>query len=120
MLRETTIPNIYVICGYTDMRKGQNGLIQIIQSMYDLDPYSESLFLFCGRNARKLKGLCWEGDGFLLLSKALNCKESRFKWPRNAEEAKLLTKDQFMWLMQGLAIEQPKAINKAECRYDLY
>ena len=99
MLRETTIPNIYVICGYTDMRKGQNGLIQIIQSMYDLDPYSESLFLFCGRNARKLKGLCWEGDGFLLLSKALNCKESRFKWPRNAEEAKLLTKDQFMWLV---------------------
>lgn len=120
MLRETAIPNIYVICGYTDMRKGQAGLIQIIQGTYDLDPYSESLFLFCGRNARKIKGLCWEGDGFLLLSKALNCKDCRFQWPRTAEEARLLTKDQFIWLMQGLAIEQPKAIKKAEVKYDLY
>ena len=120
MLRETTIPNIYVICGYTDMRKGQAGLIQIIQSMYNLDPYSESLFLFCGRNSRKLKGLCWEGDGFLLLSKALSSKDNRFRWPRNAEEAKLLTKDQFVWLMQGLAIEQPKAIKKTTVKYDLY
>lgn len=120
MLRETTIPNIYVVCGRTDMRKGQMGLLQIVQSKYNLDPYTDSLFLFCGRNARKIKGLYWEGDGFLLLSKTLSSDGGRFRWPKNTEEAKLLTKEQFVWLMQGLSIEQPKAIKKTTFKYDLY
>ena len=30
--------------------------------------------------------------------------------PRNAQEARELTWEQFTWLMQGLEIEQPKAI----------
>ena len=69
MLRETAIPNIYVICGYTDMRKGQAGLIQIIQGTYDLDPYSESLFLFCGRRKDHIKALMYDGSGFVLIYK---------------------------------------------------
>lgn len=51
------------------MRKGIDGLATIIQGAFSLDPYSKSLYLFCGRNAQKLKGLLWEGDGFLLLNK---------------------------------------------------
>ncbi len=112
MLREAKAENLYLICGYTDMRKGSNGLIQIIQGQYNLDPYSDSLFLFCGRNARKLKALYWEGDGFLLMSKSLSSKEGKYRWPRNADEARNLTKEQFTWLMQGLSVDQPKAIKK--------
>jgi transposase len=33
----------------------------------------------------------------------------RFQWPRNEEELKLVTKQQFRWLMEGLSIEQTKA-----------
>ena len=36
---------------------------------------------------KKLKGLVWEGDGFLLLAKRLEAN-GRFQWPRKAEEAK--------------------------------
>ena len=38
---------IYIRCGYTDMRKQLNGLLDIIQYNFKLDPYSNSLFLFC-------------------------------------------------------------------------
>jgi transposase len=35
--------------------------------------------------------------------------QGRFRWPRNPEEVRSLTWQQFDWLMSGLEIEQPKA-----------
>ena len=57
---------VYLVTGYTDMRKGIDGLATIVQGKLSLDPFSRSLYLFCGRNRSKIKGLLWEGDGFLL------------------------------------------------------
>ena len=54
---------VYIVTGYTDMRKGIDGLAAIVQGKLLLDPYSKALFLFCGKNPRKLKGLLWENDG---------------------------------------------------------
>ena len=39
--------NIYIVCGYTDMRKGLNSLVPFAQQNFGIDPYSSSLFLFC-------------------------------------------------------------------------
>lgn len=39
---------IYLICGYTDMRKSIDGLITVIQEQLRMDPRSKALFLFCG------------------------------------------------------------------------
>ena len=94
------------------MRKGIDGLATIVQGKLSLDPFSRSLYLFCGRNRRKIKGLLWERDGFLLLYKRLD--NGSFRWPRNETEAKKLTPQQIRWLMEGLAIEQPKAIKTSK------
>ena len=103
--------NVYLVTGYTDMRKGIDGLAAIVQGKLTLNPFDKSLFLFCGRNRSKMKGLLWEGDGFLLLYKRL--ENGSFKWPRNEAEAKKLSTQQIRWLLEGLAIEQPKAIKNA-------
>ena len=66
MLKELTAANIYIVCGHTDMRKSIDGLAAIVQQQFDLDLFSDSLFLFCGRRRDRLKALLWEGDGFLL------------------------------------------------------
>src|SRR5699024_9890432 len=100
--------NVYIVCGYTDMRKGLNSLVPFVQQNFGIDPYSSSLFLFCGKRCDRLKALLWEPDGFVLLYKRLD--NGRYQWPRNAQEVKPLTWEQFTWLMQGLNIEQPKAI----------
>ena len=59
--------HIYIAVGYTDMRKQIDGLAAIVKQSFDFDPFSNSVFLFCGRNTRTMKALYWEGDGFVLL-----------------------------------------------------
>lgn len=104
------LPNatrVYIACGYTDLRLGIDGLAAIVASNFHLNPCDNSLFLFCGRRADRIKGLYWEGDGFLLLYKRL--ESGSFQWPRTRTEAKLLSARQYRWLMEGLSIVQPKA-----------
>ena len=92
------------------MRKSIDGLAAIVQQNFHLDPCSNSLFLFCGKFL-KIKGTLLEEDGFVLLYKKL--ENGKFKWPRNEQEAQLITSQQFRWLMEGLHIEQPKRIQKS-------
>ncbi|MBQ3372433.1 MAG: IS66 family insertion sequence element accessory protein TnpB [Anaerolineaceae bacterium] len=95
---------IYVAPGYTDLRKGIDGLAMTIGSELNLNPYQKNvLFLFCGRHAGKIKGLVWEGDGFVLLYKRL--EDGRFIWPRTPQEVLDLSQEQFERLMQGFRIE---------------
>ena len=62
MLGDITVAeNIYIACGYTDMRKSIDGLAAIVQQQFQLDPFSNTLFLFCGRNRNRMKALFWEG-----------------------------------------------------------
>ena len=117
MLKGLRPENIYVVCGRTDMRKSIDGLAAIVQERFALDLFSDSLFLFCGRSKDKMKALLWEGDGFLLMYKRL--ENGRFNWPRNENDVRKLTSEQYTWLLQGLSIDQPKAIKKITGRLDI-
>ena len=97
---------VYIACGYTDLRKGIDGLARMVQQ-FELDPFTNTLFLFCGRRRDRVKGLYWEGDGFILLYKRL--EQGVYQWPRSESEVRSLTPQQCRWLMEGLKIEQPKA-----------
>ena len=111
MLNDLAVDNqVYLVTGYTDLRRSIDGLAAIIQAQLQLDPYSAALFLFCGRRCDRIKGLLWEVDGFLLLYKRLD--NGQFQWQRNEIEALLLTPQQRRWLLEGLKIEQPKAIRE--------
>ncbi|WP_024855853.1 IS66 family insertion sequence element accessory protein TnpB [Ruminococcus albus] len=52
---------VYLVTGYTDLRRGIDGLATIVQAQLRLDPFSKALFLFCGRRCDRIKGLLWEG-----------------------------------------------------------
>jgi len=94
---------IYIATGFTDLRRGVEGLSAVIQFQFQLDPFQKDiLFLFCGKRTDRIKGLIWEGDGFLLLYKRLNA--GRFRWPRTKEEAMEISPEQYRMLMKGLEI----------------
>ena len=112
MLNEFHAGKVYIACGYTDLRRGIDGLAGMVQQQFQLDPFTNTLFLFCGRRKDRIKGLLWEGSGFLLLYKRL--ESGTFQWPRNGDEARELTPQQYRWLMEGLSIEQPKAHRPVE------
>ena len=67
----TGADKVYIACGYTDLRKGIDGLAQLVCQQFELDPFTNTLFLFCGRRRDRIKGLYWERDGFILLYKRL-------------------------------------------------
>lgn len=95
---------IYIACGRTDLRYGIDGLAMIIQNQFHLNPFDEgTLFLFCGTKLDRIKGLLWEGDGFILLVKRL--ENGRYQWPRSTQEMKEMSQQQFEWLMHGLTVE---------------
>jgi transposase len=101
------VEHIYVACGYTDMRKSIDGFAACVKQRFQMDPFSNSLFLFCGNRCDRIKALYWDVNGFVLLYKRL--ESGRFQWPRDANEARDITPQQLRWLMEGLSINQPKA-----------
>ncbi len=105
--------NIYIITGYTDMRKSLDGLCAIVLDQLKDEPDSRSIYLFCGKRCDRIKVLLKEPDGLVLLYKRLDVIQGRYRWPRNGSEAKTITWKQFDWLMSGLEIEQPKALKHA-------
>ena len=99
----TGFKKIYLATGYTDLRRGIDGLAAIVRFQFELDPYDRNtLFLFCGRRCDRIKALLWEGDGFLLMYKRLD--NGAFNWPRSKDEATRITEDQYQMLMQGLEV----------------
>jgi transposase len=92
---------IYLATGYTDLRRGIDGLAGIIRFQFQLDPYDKNtLFLFCGRRTDHIKALLWEGDGFLLMYKRLDI--GAFNWPRSAAEVIEIKQEQYAMLMKRL------------------
>ena len=86
----TGADKIYIACGYTDLRKGIDSLARLVQQQFELDPFTNTLFLFCGRRDR-IKGLYWEKDGFILLYKRL--EQGAYQWPRSESEVEVVQKE---------------------------
>ena len=110
MLNDATcFREVYIICGYTDLHSGMDRLAAMVEAKIRTSPYVPgALYLFCGRRLDCIKGLVWEGDGWLLLYKRLS--ESQFQSPCNVEEVRSLTQQQFRWLMEGLTVTPKKAV----------
>lgn len=113
MLGDITVAeNIYIACDYTGMRKFVDGLAAIVHQQLRLDPFSNALFLFCGRHRNCMKELFWKGDGFILLYKRL--ENVFFKWLCSEAELKPISWQQFHWFMEGLQVEEKQSIKPAQ------
>ena len=51
----TGFKKIYLATGFTDLRRGIEGLASIVKFQFNLDPYDkDTLFLFCGRRSDRI------------------------------------------------------------------
>ena len=73
------LPRIYLHRDYVDFRKAVNGLSAMIEQDCAMNPFDESLYVFCNRARDKLKILHWDKTGFVLWYKRL--EKDKFKWP---------------------------------------
>ncbi len=105
----TGAEKIIIACGWTDFRKQSNSLVQMVHGSFNLDPYNDTyVFIFCNRKRDGIKVLRYDKNGFILAHKKLLDK-MKFQWPKDSEEAREITSQQVIWLLQGLSIEQKKA-----------
>ena len=77
-----TLPSgvrVWLACGYTDMRKGMDGLAMLAQQVLNEDPFSGALFAFRGKRGGLVKLLWFDGQGMCLFSKRL--EKGHFVWP---------------------------------------
>lgn len=90
------------------MRKSIDGLAALVQTSFDLDPFSDAWFVFCSKDRSKLKILHWDTNGFWLYYRRL--ERGRFQWPRSSDLPTMaVTHRQLMWLLDGLNLEQKRA-----------
>jgi len=115
IINDIPAEKIYIKCGYTDMRRSIDGLSAMVQQIFKLDPCNRNLYIFCGRGNDRIKILFYDTDGYILLYKRLEC--GSFQWPRRESEARQITERQLRWLLEGLSIEQPKALNAITPKY---
>lgn len=57
--RVSLFKKVYLAPGFTDLRRGIDGLTAIVRFQFSLDPYDKNtLFLFCGGGATGSKRCC--------------------------------------------------------------
>ena len=81
MIDLKNIENIYLVPGYTDMRKQADGLLSILSVNYPntlIKP--NQLYIFCGRSRTIIKVVEVDGTGVWVYYKRLN--GDKFLWPK--------------------------------------
>ena len=95
--------SVYLHREPVDMRKGINGLSEIVQ-MAQMGPImGNSLFVFCGRRRNSLKILYFDKSGFALWQKRL--EQDKFAWPKKlSDEVIEISSEQMSWLLEGIDV----------------
>lgn len=75
---------VFLACGKTDMRKNINGLCEIVQHNFRLDPTEKIIFGFCNRQRNRVKLLVWEDNGFWVHFKRL--EKGSITWPEETDD----------------------------------
>jgi len=99
---------VHLALGYTDMRKGMDGLAVMVQEVLQQDPFSGHLFVFRGRKANLIKIVFWDGTGLCLFTKRL--EHGVFLWPSNIEQGRTLslTSAELSALIEGIDWRAPE------------
>jgi transposase len=110
MIDLSQIENIYLVPGYTDMRKQMDGLLSVITVKNPgIDLKTKNLYLFCSKDRTKLKILEIDHDGIWVYYKRTH--GDKYLWPKDLDH-QIIDKRQLLWLLDGLNIRQKYAHKK--------
>lgn len=106
---------IFVSTKPADMRRSFNGLIELVSSQFQADPYSGSLFLFRSKRGDFLKILWFDVDGFAIFAKRLETGTFRFPEIRFVDgkyEPVEINRADLMMLLEGIDTESVKRLKR--------
>ena len=97
---------IWIAAGFTDLRRGFQGLSSIVETVLEQAPFSGHVFVFRGKRGDLIKLLWFDGDGLCLFQKRL--ERGRFVWPQATSGTVCLTRAQLSMLLEGIDWRQPQ------------
>lgn len=93
---------VWVATQPVDMRKGFDGLAEVVRSFLGHDPLSGSMFVFRNRSAQRVKVLWYDRDGLAIYYKRL--ESGTFRFPAGDEKAMAIDGGQLLRLLSGLTV----------------
>lgn len=103
MLSVTRIHRCYLYRGFTDMRKGVNGLCGLVRNELGKDPLSGELFVFFSRSHQQIKLLFWEEDGYSLYQKKL--ERGTYELPSGTTTHHSISSDELNLILQVVSLK---------------
>lgn len=102
---------VFLAAGPTDMRKGYEGLAELVRQRLQGDPLDGHLYVFCNKRRNRLKILCFDGSGLWIFSKRL--EGGLFSWPALEQSATRvsLKPEQMSLLLGGIELERTRLKN---------
>lgn len=103
----TSSPNsdgvrVWVATQPVDMRKGFDGLAEVVRAFLGHDPLSGHMFVFRNRSAQRVKVLWYDRDGLAIYCKRL--ERGTFRFPGGDETAIAIDSGQLLRLLSGLTV----------------
>lgn len=90
-----------------DFRKGIDGFVAICRDTLQQNPRADIRFIFINRNRTMLRVLCYDGNGYWLMTKRLS--KGRFQgWPSSGSPVSTLVATQLRTLLRGDAPHDKK------------
>lgn len=93
------------------MRRGINGLSEIVQLANMGEIMGPYLFVFTGRRRDLIKVLYFDKSGFALWMKRL--EKNKFPWPKKSTDTVVTIRpEQFTWLLSGYDVWKMKPFDE--------
>jgi transposase len=100
--------HIFLAVQPADMRKGFDGLAQLVRDQIAQDPLSGHLFVFRNRRRDRLKILYWDRDGFALWYKRL--EKGTFRFPDAQGDRVEVTPAQMAAVLEGIDLSRARQL----------
>jgi len=85
----------------TDLRRGYNGLVSLVEQQLGRDPLSGDLYLFVNRTRRASKVLLWDGTGLCIFMKRLEQGRFAALWRDGQQSSLSLTATELALFIEG-------------------
>ena len=115
MKRASEFKGVFIHRDPVDMRKGINGLSEVVAMAEMGELMGAYLFVFAGRKRDLMKVLYFDRSGFAMWMKRLETE--KFPWPKKATESVVkISAQQFEWLLDGYDVWKMRPF--AEFQFD--
>lgn len=111
MIQVGPATRVFLAAGHTDMRKGFNGLTDLVRHHLAADPLNGHLYLFCNKRKNRVKILCFDGSGLWICTKKL--QQGCFSWPdvEGTDVSVSLKPEELTMLLAGIELERTRMKN---------